>query len=140
MSLDAFGALYKGAANASADKYNAGVADQNEALAIQQGQLAQQQQFRRSEYAQGDLIAKYGAAGVDASQGSPLDVLATSIREASFENQVLGYNARLRALSFQNQGSLDRMKAKADRTSSYFEAGSDITKDLMNGGIPIPGL
>jgi hypothetical protein len=118
----AYGAIRQGEAQSSAAKFNAQVAQQNADAAAQQGDAAQQQQRRDAMRKLGLLQANFGASGLDPSTGSPLDVFADSVANATLDNQTVKYNYQMKALGYQNSASLDSAEADNATTSGYLSA------------------
>ena len=121
-AISAAGAIKMSQAQATAARYNAQVNEQNAQIAEAQGAAAAEAQSREAQRRIGAAVAQYGAAGVDLSTGSPADVLAESVRNATLDNLTLKYNYKLRALGFRNQANLDYMSADASRQAGYFSA------------------
>ena len=130
----AVGAVSQGQAAGQAADYNAQVAQQNAVIAQQQGDAAAQAQSRDAQRKIGSMIASYGASGVQADAGSPLDVLADSVRMATLDNLTTKYNYALKAQGFGNQATLDTMNAETSRTSGLLNGAAA----LMKGGTAIP--
>lgn len=140
--IEAYGAWFKGEAEAGAAEYNATLARQNEAIALSQGAAAveaQQRDFRRK---QGKAIAAYGAAGVDPGAGSPLDVLAESARAATLDALTIQYNYTLKGRGYANQAALSDANASNARTAGYIAATSAVvngaSQAAAGGGTAIP--
>lgn len=116
------GALTQSSAQAGAARYNAQVAQQNAAIALDQGNAAAAAQNREARRKIGAAIASYGASGVDGSSGSPMDVLADSVRAATLDNLTVQYNYKLKALGYENQATLDKASAKNYETAGVLNA------------------
>jgi hypothetical protein len=121
----AVGGLIAGEGKAQAQEYNATVARQNAAITLQQGEAAVQAQARDAARTQGRAIAAYGASGVQTDSGSPMDVLADSVRMATLDQLTTKYNYDLKALGYNNQATLSEAGAKYSRTSALFGAVAD---------------
>lgn len=133
--VSAVGAIQQGQAQASADKYNASVADQNSVAVQQQAQsaaLIQQEQAKKSI---GAATAGYGASGVT-MDGSPMDVLANSASVAERDRQTIMYKGQLQAAGYQDQADLDRASATNSLNQSYMKA----TGILVSGGAKAYGM
>lgn len=117
------GKLTEGSANSAADRFNAGVADQNAQIAAEQGrqQLAQQQTDAYRKL--GAIKAGFGASGVT-TDGSPLDVLADSYTQAENDANTIVFNSKIRQAGFQNTAALDTAKAGYDENAGYMGAAS----------------
>lgn len=143
-AVGAAGAIQQGNANAQAADYNAAVARQNSDIAMQQGVAASEAQKRDAERKIGSMIANYGASGVSAGSGSPLDVLADSAAMSTLDNLTVKYNYALKAAGFTNQATLAGMQAKNARTSGILNASAFGLKGIGQFasmmGTSIPGF
>lgn len=151
-SVKGFGSILGGESNAQADEYNAAVAQQNATIARQQGQVAADAQWRSAERSFGSMVANYGASGVQSDNGSPVDALAESVRMATLDNLTTKYNYELKAVGFENQAQLDKMKAQTSRTSGVLNGIASVGQGYAMsqmwgsgglpgfGGTPIPGF
>lgn len=141
-AMQGAGSIFQGASGGAAADYNAAVARQNAIIAQQQGVAAVEAQQRTAARTQGSIIANYGASGVQADSGSPLDVLADSARMAELDKLTTQYNYQLKAAGFTQQAALSDMQAKAARTSGIIGAIGAGVKGyggyLSIGGTPIP--
>lgn len=141
--IKAGGTLYEGQANAAAANYNAGINEFNADATRQQGVAAVDALSRDQARKIGAMVAAYGASGVQSDSGSPMDVLADSARMAELDRLTMKYNYDLKAQGYAMQAELDRMQAKAAKTSSYFKATGQImdgASSAMGGGTPIPSF
>lgn len=144
--MKAFGSVLQGEMSAQADEYNAAVANQNALITQQQGTAAVQALQRDQARKIGSMVAAYGASGVQSDSGSPMDVLADSVRMATLDQATLQYNYQLKALGYSQQAALDGYKASADRTSGVlnaFGAGLETYgnyKKTAGTGTPIPNF
>lgn len=140
--LQALGALFQGQVESQALDYNADIARQNAVIAQQQGAAASAALVRSQERKIGSMIASYGASGVQTDAGSPMDVLAESVRMATLDKATLAYNYNLRAIGYQNQAALDEYQKKIAKTSAYLNAmgatNSAYASYSMNSGNSIP--
>lgn len=140
----ATGTLMQGQSQAMASEYNADVAQQNAAIAAQQGQAAVAAQQRTAARTIGSMKAAYGASGVQVDSGSPLDVLADSASMAELDKLTTQYNYALRGMGYSQQANLANMNAESATTSSLLSAGGQLAGGYgnylkMGGGTPIPG-
>jgi hypothetical protein len=128
--VSVIGSLTQSKAQSNASNYNATVANQNAQITIDQGNAAALQQGISAQRKIGAMRAAYGASGVSSDAGSPLDVLADSVRSAVLDQQITKYNYGLRALGYKQTAALDSSQAKNASTSGVLNAGSA----LMSGG------
>ncbi|MCA8254812.1 hypothetical protein LGM89_16180 [Burkholderia sp. AU31624] len=145
--IGAVGAVRAGQAQAGAANYNALVAQQNAGITNAQGVAAADAQWRNAERRIGSSIAAFGGSGVQGSTGSPTDVLADNVQNATLDNLTTQYNYKLRGLGFQDQASLDQAQASNASTASYLSAAGGLAgaagqatyMSKGGGGYPIPG-
>lgn len=128
-AVSAVGAIASGQAQANASKYQANVAMQNANAAQQQAQQAAMLQQQKTQKMLGATTAAYGASGVT-SEGSPLDVLASSASNAELDRQTILYQGHVRAAGYTSDAQLDNMAASSATTNSYFSAAGA----LLSGG------
>jgi hypothetical protein len=117
-----YGAVQAGNQRSEAAKYNQALAGQNAKAAQEQGAEAALQSQRQTAQKIGAMQANYGASGVDASTGTPLDVLTDSVRQGTLDQLTLKYDASLRGAGYSNTATLDGMEAGNATTSGYLNA------------------
>jgi len=110
-AVSAVGAVRSAQAQAGAANYNAELAQQNAQTATMQGQAAAEAQQRDAARRIGASLAAFGASGVQTDTGSPTDVMADSVRQATLDNLTTQYNYKLRATGQLDQAGLDRANA-----------------------------
>lgn len=120
--LNMFGQKKANEANQAAGEYNAAMLMQNAGLAREQGLVAADQQAREAKRTVGSMVASYGASGVQVDQGSPLDVLADSARQATLDNLTIKYNAEMQARNYEQQAQLALMGGQTSSTSQLLGA------------------
>ena len=125
-----------------ASDYNAQVATQNAMIARNNAEYQAMQQQRAARIKIGAAEANYGASGIT-NEGSPLDVLEESARNAELDAQVLRYQGSIRAAGFTDQANLDTMEGQSDLTTGIFRgfgaAASGASDFFTKGpGTPIP--
>lgn len=138
--LGAYGAVQQGEAQAAASNYNAKVADMNATLserrardALERGQKEEQHKRTEVQRILGQQRAAQAANGVDLTFGSPLDTIvdtavlgemdALTIRTNSARE---AYDYRVDAVNKRADGTLNRMNAKAAKTSGYLGAAGTV--------------
>jgi hypothetical protein len=125
----AIGSLASAKAKSQAADFNRDLSLQNAEIAKQQTQ-AEVISLRKKQYQQlGAIRAAVGASGVT-TEGSPLDVLESSVAEATLDVQRLQYGGQLRARGYENEATLYQFESKTAKTAGYFNAASDL---LMGG-------
>lgn len=104
-------------AEAQAAEYNAGIADQNAVLTRQQ-YAEQERRYRdQSRLELGEIVARYGASGVTLD-GSPMDVLEASARNAELNALTLRHEGEVKALAYTNDAALSRYQANVARSNA----------------------
>lgn len=132
---------------AAASNFNAGVNDQNSAIVLSQGADAAIRQQRIAYLTEGAGRAAIGGSGLR-FDGSALDVLAMSASQAELGKQTILYNARVKAMGYNNSATLDRLKGDAAVTQGRMKAASDsilggaaaygLLSKMPGTGTPIP--
>ena len=128
--LSAAGQLMKGQAEYTASQFNARL------LRMQAGQL-RQKAVNDAKLAGinarktiGDMRANYAASGVT-MEGSPLDVMEESVRNAQTDIINIKMEGEMSARMREYEAKLETYRGKAARQASYFSAASE----LMGGGM-----
>lgn len=107
----AAGSISAGNAQASAARYNAEVeqiqAGEQQSQASAQAALQAQQNKRNM----GAVAAAYGAAGVDPTQGSPLEVMQDQAAQGELARQFDLYRGQVASTNALNQVALDQAEA-----------------------------
>lgn len=91
-------------------KHDAQVADYNAATVKQQGEASDESLDRNIRVTQGTMEASYGGSGVTMS-GSPLAVMADSIRKGVLDRATNKYNYDTQARNYTNQATGYRLLA-----------------------------
>lgn len=135
-AMTAIGQVRQGQAAKAAADYNAQVANNNAAVAEQQAQSQAMVQGRRASMQNGALLANMAANGVDATEGSPLDILSQSAANAEMDRQNIVYNGRVKAQSLRNQAQLDTFQGETAQTNGWMSAASTV----LSGGSKAYGM
>lgn len=109
-------------AKADALDHNAQVADFNANTIHQQGLASDQALDRDIRATQGKMMAAYGGSGVDSSQGSPLTVLADSIRRGVLDKATNKWNFDVQETNQRNQAASLRLDARNVRHAAIVKA------------------
>lgn len=117
-AVSAASSMKKGQQESDASAYNVAIAKRDAQVALDQGGLEADQQRRKATLTLGAARALYGASGVT-SEGSPIDVLASSAANAEMDNQLIKYRARLRALGYTDTAGLDSASGAAAKSNGY---------------------
>lgn len=118
----------------SAAKYNEKLAENQAVGARQEAAAAADRQQRQSAKTIGTMQASYAASGVS-TEGSPLEVLEESARNAELDRLTILWNGEGRAQGYQNTAELERSRGKNAMASGYLSAaGSAMKGYAMFGG------
>lgn len=123
------GAMSAADAQAQAAEYNAMVARNNATAAQQQAQQTAEIQQRQARQQLGAISVGFGASGVT-SEGSPLDVLASSASNSELDRQNIIYHGNLQAAGYGDEASLDAARVGSAQTAGLTNAAGL----LLSGG------
>lgn len=126
----AAGALVEGRAKADALDRAAEIERNNAALDIQTGEANAALSAIKSNKQIGSISAAYGANGISSDSISALSVLAASTSNAELDRQNIMHGAKVRAINYENQATMDEIGAKSALQGSYLNAISSV----MMGG------
>jgi len=139
--LKAYGAWYQGQATKQSLDQQADIQEDNARAALEAGELDAQRQMIMAKGKIGGMTAAYGASGVTSNSGSMLEVIRSSYQNAELDNMNIKYGAKLRAINYENQASLNRAGGKSAMTaayinmaSAYVETGEKAAKAAAGGG------
>lgn len=121
-AVSVYAAVQSGKQQSAAAKYNQQVAQQNAQAAKEQGAEAALEKQRETAQKIGSMQANYGASGIDASTGTPLDVLTDSVRQGTLDSLTVQYDYNLRAAGYTDTATLDGTESKNDTASGYLNA------------------
>jgi hypothetical protein len=118
--VSAVGSIASGLSASKADSYNAQIAEQNAMIARNNAEYMALKQQREARLRIGAEEAGYGASGIT-TEGSPLDVLESSTRNAELDRQAIIYQGQVRAAGYEDQATLDSMRADSDFQNGIFK-------------------
>jgi hypothetical protein len=127
-------------AKADALDHNAKVADFNADTTKQQGQASDQALDRDIRATQGRMAASYGGSGVDSSQGSPMEVMADSIRRGVLDRATNKWNFTMQETNYRNEATALRLDARNVRHAAIVKATSAGLSSFMGGAGGTGGL
>lgn len=119
LGAQAFGAIQKGRAQSESDKYNAGVASNNAAIAAQnatyageegEANAARSEQKTRAQV--GGIKTNQAAANIDVNSSSAVGVRASAASEGTLDAMTIRSNAARQAYGYQTQQASDLGQAK----------------------------
>lgn len=131
-AVGAGAAISSGIQQSKVAKFNAKVADQNAAAALQEGEVETERRRRLARIAQGQDRANIGASGILA-EGSPLDLMEDNAAQLEIQAQQAKREAALRARGFNVQSSLDQFEGSTAKTRGYMGAASALLEGA--GGV-----
>jgi len=131
--------LEESRATQNALKRNAKVADINADITQQQGEASNQALNRHIQGTLGSIRAGYGSSGIDMSQGSPLDVLASSIRAGTLDSLTQKYNYGIQVQSYRDQAALLRNGAKNAQAAGFVQAVANGMNGMTSGTVNTGG-
>ncbi len=105
------------------------IAEWNAQRALQQGQVAEQQQRFKTSQVIGSQRAALASQGSDVNSGSPLDIVGDSARAGEFDAQTIRNNAAMQAYGFRVQA------ANAGAQSELYRQSAANTMDALPFGI-----
>lgn len=133
----AVGSLVGGFSQASADRRDAKIADQNAEIATEQAGARQDMIRREAKKLRGGQRASVGASGIT-MDGSAFDVMEDSAIEAELDALTAGYQGKLEARAYRSEAAAKRYHA----SSSIFEGTVGAGANALSGygaWLKIPG-
>jgi mannitol-specific phosphotransferase system IIBC component len=125
--------IQSGKANEAAAEANAQQAEMNATASRAQAAASAESHGREARKRIGLMEASYAASGVT-SEGSPLEILQQSERDAELDRLTILYGGETRALGYQGTASLDRSRGEAAATAGYVRAGSELLSGASRTG------
>ena len=125
-AFSAIGDLFGGYEQNQMAQYNAKVL-QNQALVSEQ--KAEFDMTRQREAVQRLLStqrARFAAAGVTFTSGSPLQVMEKTAEQGELDAQAIRYTGALQAAGYRSKAAMSKWEGKVAQVSSYFKAGSSL--------------
>lgn len=133
-AMSAVSAISQASQQKDAAKYNEKLAENQAIGARQEAAAAADRQHRQSAKTIGSMQATYAASGVGL-EGSPLEVLEESARNAELDRLTILWNGEGRAQGYQNTAELERSRGKNAMASGYLSAAGSAMKGFaMSGG------
>jgi len=123
--ISAAGQIYEGNAAYKAGILNAGLLQLKASQIRKQTQLEEKQLLVNARKIVGDTRAGYGASGVT-MEGSPLDIMEESIKNATQDQMNIRYAGEINAREAEWDATLAKKSGQSARTASYFNAASSL--------------
>lgn len=121
-----------------AAKYNQKIAENQAIGARQEAAASADRQRRNASKTIGSMQASYAASGV-ALEGSPLEVLEESARNAELDRLSILWNGESRAQGAMNTASLEKARGKNAMASGYLSAAGSAFKGFASAYTPSGG-
>lgn len=137
-AVSAVGAIKQGQAAEAAANYNAAVAENNGKMAIDQASLQEDQQRRQSRAQLGQMRAQYAASGIQL-EGTPMDVLEMSARDAELDALTIRYGGQMRALGYKNDAALSRFEGSTAASNANWKAGGTMLQGIASAAGSMSG-
>jgi hypothetical protein len=123
---------------AAANKYNAKVSENNAIGAVQQGTANEALLHARNTKQLATARNNFGALGIDASSGSPLDVMADMAGGMALDEAMTRWNAGTQAAGYGAQAKLDRYQAGQAGRAGAIGAGGTLLNTAARTWGPAP--
>lgn len=120
-------------AKAQADR-NAGIAEMAAQDALQRGDEAALVSKMKYGQIEGQQQAAYGASGVDAQTGTPLEVLGDTAALSSLDAQTIQNNAAREAWGYRNKAAEFRIQGAIDKKKADYAEGSTLLTEFGKQG------
>lgn len=137
-AVSAVSAIQQANTQKAASKYNEKLAENQAIGAEQEAAAAADRQRRNASKTIGSMQASYAASGVSA-EGSPLEVLEESARNAELDRLTILWNGQSRAQGYQNTAELERSRGKNAMASGYLSAAGSAFKGFASAYTPSGG-
>jgi hypothetical protein len=136
-AMAAVGTYVQAQERASADRFNADVADRNAMLSRRAAAIESEDKSREHRRTLGRIRANYGANGTGGA-GTSLDVLEDATTEAQFDIDKIKYDGELQAIGLTDQAAQYRHSAAATSATAplglaagLLSAGAGGTNDYL---------
>ena len=134
--VQAIGQIKAGNEQATALSTNAQIQQENATIATGQAQGQAAIQKQNTEIIEGNVAAGYGAAGIDPTEGSPLDVMAGQAANGELQRQLALYTGSVGATSATNQANILTYEAGAAQRAGTTGAAGTILSGIAKTAYP----
>lgn len=124
--MSALSSVAGGIQQQRAYSYNADLARAQAAQVTQESQAEAQQQEQQTKRTIGEQIAAAGASGVDATQGSPVNVVADQAQQGELSRQLLLYRGQVQSTALNNQAAADNFYGNQALVAGFGRGGSTL--------------
>lgn len=129
--MSAVSAISGASQQKSAAKYNQKVAENQAISARQEAAANADMQRRKSAKTIGSMQAAYGASGVT-SEGSPIEVLEESARNAELDRLSILWSGETRAMGYEATAKLEKNRASNAMASGLLSAAGSAVKGFAS--------
>lgn len=126
MAMTAISAISQASSEKNSANYNAKIADQNATAARLAADANAKRQKVNAEKSIGSMEAAFSASGVSSNEGSAIDVMAESARNAELDYQTIKHGGELQALGYENTARLERSRASNAMSKGYMSAAGSL--------------
>ena len=137
----AIGTIQQSQAASATASFNAAVMERNAVIADREAAENARRVREAGRRALGQQQAAFGASGVVAGEGTPLDVLGSTAADVELDALTARYSGIVEAQNLRSQASLERSRASSVRTSGFIGAGTNLlfgTAQAFGGGFGSP--
>jgi len=129
-AISAYGAYQQGKNTRALNEYNAQIAEQNAKIAQDKADYDKEQLKRRIRKLQGSTTVALSKAGVDATEGSAIDLFEELAIESEKDLLMIQYNADLKKRGYAVEAATARFTGAAAYQAGKMRA----TSTLLTGG------
>lgn len=147
LALAAAGTVASAVGQAQQGEQQARMAQYNQQIQYQRARDLQSQaeaqaaiEKNQSDRKVGQIGAAYGASGVDADQGTPLEVMADSAAQGELQRQLTIWGGRVGVGNAVTQGNIDAIQGGNALTNSTYGAGSTLLTGALKTGVAAKSL
>ena len=147
-ALSAYGQIQAGQAAKQAGDYNAAIARNNQIIAerqaedaVKRGDIAADEQRRKTARVLGAQKAAIGASGVALDSGTPMDIFGDTAAFGELDALTIKSNAardaygyQVQGMNFEAEGAMARTRGTNAQRASYIQAGSTLLGGAAQGG------
>lgn len=147
-ALTAYGQLEAGKAAKQAGDYNAAIARNNQIIAerqaedaVKRGDIAADEQRRKTARIAGAQKAAIGASGIALDSGTPMDIFGDTAAFGELDALTIKSNAareaygyQVQGMNFEAEGAMARTRGNNAQRASYIQAGSTLLGGAAQAG------
>lgn len=130
--ISAIGSIQAAMATKATADYNEKVANRNHKAALDQTYSAIEDQQIKNRQMLGSIRSAYAANGFTMS-GSPLDVIADTTVEQSFDIAKIKYQGKMKAEGYSEEAALAHLRGESAMPAGYIGAASGMLAGIQSG-------